>query len=293
MESTNAENTVSPEVRRLSELIDGADAVLVGAASGMSAAAGYTFYYERDRMFLDNFAEFERKYGFSTGFDGFYHRYRKDTERWAFIAKMICMILEEGATQPYVDLHSLLDGKEYHILTTNQDEQFNRVFPEERISAIQGDWGLLQCSRPCHDGLYPSYDVCRRLRDSIDENLEVPEDMLPRCPRCGALMEPWVRSRVFLEGERYRDEYGKVNDFIARNRGGKLLLLEIGVGRMTPMFIQEPFWNLTLNLPQSRYVTINPRDALVPREIASRGLAVREDVARVLGELVGMREASE
>ena len=77
-----------------------------------------------------------------------------------------------------------------------------------------------------------------------------------------------------------------------RMEGQDKLLLELGVGRMTPMFIQEPFWNLTYNLPRSFYATINPRDALVPREIADRSLAIHDDIARVLSDIVHDGEAA-
>ena len=38
-----------------------ADAIVVGAASGMSAAAGFRHYYEHDKDFIDNLGEFEKK----------------------------------------------------------------------------------------------------------------------------------------------------------------------------------------------------------------------------------------
>ena len=57
---------------------------------------------------------------------------------------------------------------------------------------------------------------------------------------------------------------------------------ELGVGRMTPMFIQEPFWNLTYSLPQAYYITINPKDALLPQALSQKGWAIKEDIAAVL-----------
>ena len=83
------------------------------------------------------------------------------------------------------------------------------------------------------------------LNKSIDENLKIPRNMIPRCPKCGAEMEPWVRSWTFLEGKKYRKEYNKLNAFLKANKNKKILFLELGVGRMTPMFIQEPFWQMT------------------------------------------------
>lgn len=56
------------------------------------------------------------------------------------------------------------------------------------------------------------------------------------------------------------------------------------MGRMTPMFIQEPFWNMTYSWPNAFYITINPKDAIVPEELKQKGLAIHEDIARVLAD---------
>lgn len=272
-------------VNSLIQHIQDADAIVVGGASGMSAAAGFRHYYEYDKDFIENLGEFGKKYGYRNTFDGFYYHYRTSEERWAFNARDICMILDAKTGQPYYDLYEILKDKNYYILTTNQDTQFNRVFPEEKISAIQGDWRYFQCSRRCHDELYNSVDTLHKLNKSIDENLKVPKDMIPRCPRCGAEMEPWVRSWTFLEGKKYREEYSKLNKFLKANKNKKILLLELGVGRMTPMFIQEPFWQMTYTWPNAYYITINPRDALVPEELKEKGLAIHEDIAKVLTDV--------
>lgn len=272
-------------VNSLIQHIQDADAIVVGGASGMSAAAGFRHYYEYDKDFIENLGEFGKKYGYRNTFDGFYYHYRTSEERWAFNARDICMILDAKTGQPYYDLYEILKDKNYYILTTNQDTQFNRVFPEEKISAIQGDWRYFQCSRRCHDELYNSVDTLHKLNKSIDENLKVPKDMIPRCPRCGAEMEPWVRSWTFLEGKKYREEYSKLNKFLKANKNKRILFLELGVGRMTPMFIQEPFWQMTYTWPNAYYITINPRDALLPEELKEKGLAIHEDIAKVLTDV--------
>lgn len=178
------------------------------------------------------------------------------------MARMGCLLYECEAGQPYHDLMELIGSKPYHVMTTNQDFLFTHVVPEEKLSAIQGDSRYYQCSRRCHDAIYFNKEMIYTMNAAIDENLEIPEELIPRCPQCGAELEPWVRGYTFLEGEKYRDEYRKVNQFLERYKEEKLLFLELGVGRMTPMFIQEPFWNLTYALPQAFYITINPKDAL-------------------------------
>lgn len=275
--------------KKISELVEHlnkADAIVVGAASGMSAAAGFRHYYERDKDFVEHFGEFEKQYGYHNSFDGFYYRYRTEEARWAFIARMICCILDVPVGKPYKDIYELLKGKNFHILTTNQDAQFTRIFPEEKISAIQGDWRYFQCSRRCHDGLYDAVEAAHKMEQAMNEDLSIPSELLPHCPKCGALMEPWVRSWIFLEGKKYKEEHEKLNRFLEDNLNSSILFLELGVGRMTPMFIQEPFWNLTYQLPKAFYITINPKDALLPGELSGKGLAIKEDIAKVFEDAV-------
>jgi len=77
-----------------------------------------------------------------------------------------------------------------------------------------------------------------------------------------------------------------VNTFIKANQDKKLLLLELGVGRMTPMFIQQPFWNLTYNLSQTSYVNINPKDAMTHPKIEDKSLVIHADINTVFADIV-------
>lgn len=279
------------KINLLAEKLTGSAAIVIGAASGMSASAGFRHYYERDKTFLEYFGDFEKKYGYHNTFDGFYYRYRTSEERWAFIARQLCCILDAPTGQPYYVLHELLADKNYHILTTNQDTQFERIFPPEKISVIQGDWRYFQCGHRCHDKLYSSTEIGHCLNDAINADLKVPSELIPHCPECGAEMEPWVRSFVFLEGRKYREEHQKLNTFLKHNRNKKILFFEIGVGRMTPMFIQEPFWNLTYALLQAFYITVNPKDAYLPEELSNKGLVIKEDIAKVLADTKKLLES--
>ena len=66
------------------------------------------------------------------------------------------------------------------------------------------------------------------------------------------------------------------------NKEKKILFLELGVGRMTPMFIQEPFWNLTLNLPDAYYIAVNAQYDFLPKDIEEKGMVIKGDIAKVL-----------
>ncbi|MFP7230877.1 NAD-dependent protein deacetylase [Bacillus subtilis] len=266
--------------------IQEADAIVVGGAAGMSAAAGYNWYRD-DANFRKYFNAFAQRYGIDSIFGGFYYRFRTEEERWAYLATLINFVAEVPIGQPYKDLDQILRGKDYFILTTNQDTQFLQVFPEEKVSAIQGNWTYLQCGSPCHDGIYPYAEQAKELCAHI-EGTRIPSSMVPKCPECGGHMELWVRSFVFLEGTKYRSEHIKYREFLQKNQNKKVLFLELGVGLMTPMFIKEPFMNMTYSWPDAYYITINPdpEHGLLPGELKDKGLAVHEDIAQVLRSVV-------
>lgn len=266
--------------------IEEADAIVIGGAAGMSAAAGYNWYRD-DANFRKYFNPFAEKYGIDSIFGGFYYRFRTEEERWAYLATLINFVADVPIGQPYKNLNQILRGKNYYILTTNQDTQFSQEFSEEKVSAIQGNWTYLQCSGPCHDGVYPYAEQAKELCSHI-EGTRIPSSMVPKCPQCGGPMELWVRSFVFLEGSKFRDEHRKYLEFLQENKHKKVLFLELGVGLMTPMFIKEPFWNMTYSWPDAHYITINPNPEhnLLPKELKDKGLAVHEDIAKVMRDVL-------
>ncbi|KOR79198.1 NAD-dependent protein deacetylase [Bacillus sp. FJAT-21352] len=264
--------------------IQEAEAIVVGGAAGMSEAIGHSFYHT-DENFLKHFGKFADKYGIKNLFEGFYYRFSTREERWAYLATEIKFIYDAEAGRPYLDLLQLLQGKNYFIVTTNQDAQFSKTFPEEKVSPIQGDLRYFQCGSRCHDQVYFNKEQVENMYANID-GTRIPTELIPLCPKCGQEMEPWVRSYVFLEGSSYRNELRKYNEFLIKNKDKKVLFLELGVGTMTPMFIKEPFWNMTYSWPDAYYITINPKDALLPRELKDKGLAIHEDIAVVLQDAV-------
>lgn len=150
------DNNIQIEI--LKKKIEEADAVVVGGASGMSAASGFKFYYQDDEVFRDLAGTLREKYGFRNMFDGFYNQSMSRGEHWALVIRTIRYIYECETGDTYKDLAELLRGKDYYIVTTNQDAQFHRVFPEERITRLQGDWRYFQCKDRCHDAIY--YHCC-------------------------------------------------------------------------------------------------------------------------------------
>ena len=66
------------------------------------------------------------------------------------------------------------------------------------------------------------------------------------------------------------------------HKHSKSLFLELGVGRMTPMFIQEPFWNMTLSFPHARYIAVNNKYDFLPKQLEDKGMTIVADIGKVL-----------
>ncbi|MEM1503642.1 hypothetical protein RG959_09475 [Domibacillus sp. 8LH] len=171
--------------------IEEAEAIVVGGVAGMSKAIGYSFYHT-DENFLKHFGKFADNYSIKNLFEGFYYRFSTREERWAYLATEMKLIHDAEAGRPYLDLLQLLQDKNYFIVTTNQDTQFSKTFPEVKVSPIQGDLRYFQCGSRCHDQIYFNKDQVETMYANID-GTRIPTELIPVCSKCGQEMEPWIQ----------------------------------------------------------------------------------------------------
>lgn len=150
------------EAMRLRSLIDDADAIIVGIGSGMSSAAGFN-HYNHAGMTCAGMADWQKAFGFKSLFDDFYHLYPSLEQQWAYYARYIDFMLREPASQPYLDLRSLIGHKDYFILSTNVDTQVEKTFPAERTCNYQGSFAHLQCKQPCCDEIFDASPYVERM----------------------------------------------------------------------------------------------------------------------------------
>ena len=127
------------QISRLVHEIREADCILVGGASGLSAAGGGDFYYEDNASFRKYFGKFAEKYHFKGAFDGMMRQWDDRTAFWAYLATFLHTTQTAPVREPYLNLDALLQGKDFFILTTNQDTQFVKLYPEDKVAEIQGD----------------------------------------------------------------------------------------------------------------------------------------------------------
>ena len=274
------------EIELLKEWLRSADAVVVGAGAGLSAAAGFAYGGERFKKY---FSDFEQKYGFHDMYSGGFYPFSSLEGFWGYWSRMIYVNrYDQPAGKPYEDLLRLLSGKEYFVLTTNVDHRFQVAgFEKERLFYTQGDYGLFQCSLPCRQKTYDNEAAVREMLEKQKDG-KIPPELVPRCPVCGRPMTTNLRADgAFVEDEGWHAAHVRYQKFLKEHTKGKTLYLELGVGMNTPGIIKYPFWQRVYAEKESRYACLNLELAYAPEEIKDRSVCIAGDLGRVLEQLIG------
>ncbi|WP_373218755.1 NAD-dependent deacetylase [Ruminococcus sp. 5_1_39BFAA] len=274
----------SQQIEQLRAEFQQADAVLIGAGSGLSASAGFTYSGER---FQKYFKDFAKKYGIRDMYSGGFYPYSSLEEYWAWWSRHIYYNRYVDIPKPtYQKLLEIVKDKDYFVLTTNVDHCFQKAgFDKKRLFYTQGDYGLWQCSDPCHPKTYDNEEiVLQMLKEQND--MRILNELVPHCPVCGKPMTMNLRcDNTFVQDEGWYAAQDRYSDFLLRHKGLRVLYLELGVGGNTPVIIKYPFWKMTAGNPKASYVCINYQEAYAPREIRDSALCIENDIGKVLNDV--------
>lgn len=271
----------SAQIERLKEALASADAVVIGAGAGLSASAGFTYSGER---FETYFGDFRDKYGIQDMYSGGFYPYSTAEEHWAYWSRYIWVNRYMDAPKPvYENLLSLVEGKDYFVLTTNVDHCFQKAgFDKKRLFYTQGDYGLFQCSEPCCQETWDNEALIRRMMEE-QRDMRVPVELLPRCPKCGKPLTMNLRSDdKFVQDEGWYAAAQRYERFLRDCEGSRMLFLELGVGHNTPVIIKYPFWKMTAQNPKAIYACLNAGQAYAPKEIVGQSIIINDDIDRIL-----------
>ena len=140
--------------------IQEADAIVIGAGAGLSTAAGYEYAGERFNRY---FSDFEEKYGIHDMYSGGFYPYDTLEEYWAWWSRQVYYNRYVDHLDLYQKLFQLVKDKDYFVLTTNVDHCFQKAnFDKQRLFYTQGDYGLFQCSSPCHQETYDNEELIKK-----------------------------------------------------------------------------------------------------------------------------------
>ncbi|MBD5146762.1 MAG: Sir2 silent information regulator family NAD-dependent deacetylase [Ruminococcus sp.] len=274
----------SAEIIRLKNALNAADAVVIGAGAGLSTAAGFTYTGERFEKYFSDFIE---KYGFTDMYSGGFYPFETPEEHWAYWSRYIyCNRYTDVDNGVYKRLFGLVKDKDYFVLTTNVDHRFQKAgFDKKRLFYTQGDYGLFQCSAPCHNETYDNEEAVRRMF-AEQKNMRVPAELVPKCPKCGKPMTMNLRADdKFVQDEGWYKASERYCKFIGDHENTNILFLELGVGYNTPAIIKFPFWQMTAENPRAVYACVNFGEAFCPEEISAQSICLNADIAEVIGLL--------
>lgn len=275
----------SEQIDRIRLALRNAEAVVIGAGAGLSTSAGYVYAGAR---FHENFRDFEEKYGFHDMYSGGFYPYASLEEYWAYWSRYVYLNRYLPPPKPvYGELLRLVRNRDYFVLTTNVDHCFQRAgFDKARLFYTQGDYGLFQCSVPCHHQTYDNEEQIRRMV-AEQKDMKIPSGLIPYCPRCGKPMTMNLRADdTFVQDRGWEEASRRYRAFLQRFDGRRILFLELGVGGNTPVIIKYPFWRMTMQNRNAVYVCINAGEAVCPHEIEGQSVCVNEDIGAVLGALL-------
>lgn len=274
-------------LRRIEEarqVIASAEAVLVGAGAGFSTAAGLVY---DGKKFRGYFADFIARFGITDLYTSSFYPYPSEEVRWAYWAKHVHMIRYAPPAMPlYRALLETVRAKEYFVITTNVDGQFRKAgLSPERIFGVQGDYGLMQCRKPCHDSLYSNEQAVSAILPAISD-CSIPPQLVPVCPVCGGPMDIHVRADAsFIQDKAWYDMADRYESFVSSYACRHIVFLELGVGFNTPTIIRYPFEQMTYRNPKAVLIRLNKDYPDAIAENRHRPLSFGEDVSMVIEDL--------
>lgn len=277
---TLEQNTSESEL--LAGLIDEADGVVVGIGAGMSAADGFTYIGAR---FKSSFPDFIEKYNWLDMLQASLFKFPTLEEYWAFQSRFIVLnYLDQPAGKAYIALKEMIEKKPYHVITTNADNAFYAAgYNMDKVLYYQGEYVRMQCSEFCHDETYRDDDLMRQMTEQ-QQNMKIPSELIPYCPKCNAPMEKNKRTaeKGMVEDAKFNAQRDDYNAFLKEHKEGKVIYLEIGVGHTTPQFIKHPFWRETRQNEDALFVTMNQKSYRIPEAIKSRTVFLTDDIGQTI-----------
>ena len=293
--------TQEEKISRFKKELDTADAIVVGAGAGLSTAAGLTYSGERfERYFFD----FAREYGIRDMYSGGFCSFPEEEIRWAWWARHIYYNRYIDAPKTvYKQLLKLIEDKDYFVITTNVDHQFQRAgFDKKRLFYTQGDYGLFQSTNPLDrktydnkewvmkamkaQGFVKDIDGIYQVPENRKISMRIPNELIPKCPDGSDVTMNLRSDDSFVEDEGWKKASAAYSDFLRRHEDLRVLYLELGVGDNTPVIIKYPFWQMTLDNDKAVYVCINYDEAFCPSEIGNRSICIRTDIDSLLKKII-------
>ncbi|ELC8443759.1 NAD-dependent protein deacetylase, SIR2 family [Clostridium perfringens] len=270
--------------------IEDADAIVIGIGAGMTASGGINYIDQKTVKEL--FPEY-----YNLGFKSIMEiqsAFWKLSEEnklsyWGYWSRHIDKIrYKTELLAPYKNLVKIISNKNYFICTTNADGQTQKSgFDKDKIFAPQGNYDVFQCIVPCsRDEVYSNESMVKDMVASINENNQIDEKFIPKCPKCGNYLIPNLRCDDKFVENPHMYNLDQYRNFIMNNIDKNIVFIELGVGFNSPGIIRFPFEQITYSSPNATLIRINKGMAMVPKEIESKSICIDDDINEVLMQIL-------
>lgn len=270
---------------KICAVIRQADGVLIGASNGLSIAEGYHIFAD-DLWFRNIFGDFRDRYGNRNVLQGMFFQYPSEETKWAFFSRLIsrkCYLEKPGSVMQ--NLYQLVGSKDYFVVTSNGEDHFVPAgFERDKVFEIEGRLTQSRCQNGCGAAVYEKRDEILKMAEAEKDGY-IPAELVPHCPNCGGpVTVNMADNDSFFRTEQFQRKMEDYQKFVRSCHGGKLVILELGVGWRNRM-IKEPFMRLAASEPEAVYITFNKGEIYIPSEIKEKSIGVDGDIAEVLREI--------
>ncbi|MCX6068072.1 MAG: NAD-dependent protein deacetylase of SIR2 family [Chloroflexi bacterium] len=190
-----------------------------------------------------------------------------------------------GTQKTYQDLLALAQRLgNYFVITTNADGLFERNnFDVDRLFTPQGDYKLAQCLRPCTQQTWSVEPLIEKYLPLVDKTTQkLPPGGDPKCPNCGGPTFLNVRGGDWFVADPWIDGSLRFKNWLAANKDKRIVVLDIGSGFNTPMWVRWPAEQIVRANNQARLLRLNLYHPKVPGDIAPRSLSFSEPANEVI-----------
>lgn len=221
-------------MRRAAAAVEAADALLIGAGAGMGVDSGLPDF-RGNQGFWQAYPPY-RKLGLDFYSLANPRWFESDpTLAWGFYGHRLNLYCSVAPHDGFRILLSWARRLECgaHVFTSNVDGHFQKAgFAPESVAEVHGSIHWMQCTRNCGADVFTADDKTIR----VDEETMRASEPLPSCPSCGMLARPNILmfSDAGWDDRRQSGQMTRLNDWLERVRGKRLVAVECGAGTAVP-----------------------------------------------------------
>eukprot|EP01098_Paradermamoeba_levis_P010358 TRINITY_DN4351_c0_g1_i1.p1 TRINITY_DN4351_c0_g1~~TRINITY_DN4351_c0_g1_i1.p1 ORF type:complete len:175 (+),score=19.68 TRINITY_DN4351_c0_g1_i1:395-919(+) len=165
-------------------------------------------------------------------------------------------------------------------------------FDPKKIYTPQGDFGLLQCLKPCSSEVWDAKPVLDDLLSDLDkEKTQVNSKKVPTCKKCGGPVMGNVRGGDWFIHDHFEAAEKRLDQWIMKtveDSSKRTLILDIGSGFNTPTVVRFRVERLAYQHPRANFVRINADYPQIAKELSGKSLSFPNYAAAVHSKLKGI-----